>query len=224
MARSKKTSPKKKAPLKASTKRPAKKAASSKKEDGKLQLNFTNSLKNLKSFWDKQVIDLKKQIDTLKQKTNKASINSKRTKTATTTASQEKLKALREKLTAAKASASKYAAMSKMITQFERDWAKNPIDAKAKSLSTQNTNTKEEASEIKIAMEPKPKYKDKKSEMAAPLLMEDEDVNRFDETALEEEMDEDLEDIFMPQDDLSEFEVIEDFNTDLDEDNYDDYS
>lgn len=232
MTKPKKTNAKKvntkKTSVKTTPKSSAKKAAIKKKgENVKLHHNFINSLKNLETFWDKQVINLKKQIETLRAKQEKISLKQKATKASRgnkkNDVTQQELTLLRDKLAEAKSSANKYAAMSKMIVQFEREWGNKPSETKSKASSTKNKKNIKNNVQPNTEFEPKSTLKDKKSDIPPPLIA-DEEIDRLDEVALNEEIDEDLEDIFMPQDDLSEFEVIEDFNTDLDEDTYDDYS
>lgn len=196
---------KKKASKTTQAKRPAKKVAASQTEERKLHQDFTNSLKMLVNYWDKQAVRLKKQLDTLRAKQAKALEKPK----AKSKSVEEQLKAelelaqLHQTHDHATSQANKYAALSNMIAQFEQGWAhhgeaKNKFAASPSSLP-------QEAENMRLADE----------------SAQDEEV--FEEE-YEAEADEDLEDIFMPQDDLSEFEVIEDFNSDIDEDNYDEYS
>jgi hypothetical protein len=227
MARPKKASPKKSSAA-AVTKRPAKKPvkktvktvvkAKKHAEDAALNKRLIESLVNLEKYWSKKVVTLKKQLGSLQAKHDKAS--KKGTKSAKDTNAhkqrQEAITSLKQELASAKLATNKYIALSKKIEQFEREWLKTLADdAKAKA-------------------EPKPQKKksrqaDKQSEKiiksrVSPTMMPyfEPETDQAIEPAEEEK--DDLEDIFMPQDEVSEFEVIEDFSVAEEDDLYDDYN
>ncbi|MBI2792778.1 MAG: hypothetical protein HYX61_12535 [Gammaproteobacteria bacterium] len=224
MARAPKASPKKSSP-KASTKspvkKPVKKVVKAKKvaEDAALNQRFIESLVSLEKYWSKKVVSLKKQLESLQAKHEKAS--KKGGKSAKSTPAyqqrQDEIALLKQELASAKLAASKFTALSKKIEQFEREWLKKLSDdakAKAAPAAEKKKSTKTDKQSEKI-------LKNKIAETAMPHF-EPEAIEAM-ESADTEEMD-DLEDIFMPQDDISEFEVIEDFSVAEEDDLYDDYN
>lgn len=227
MARALKASPKKSSP-KASTKSPAKKPAKkvvkAKKvaEDAALNQRFIESLVSLEKYWSKKVVTLKKQLESLQTKHEKASKKGGKLAKNTPAYQQrlDEIALLKQELTSAKLATSKFTALSKKIEQFEREWLKKLADdAKAKVAKAAPTPEKKKSS--KTDKQSEKILKNKITQTAMPDF-ESEAVEAI-ESADVEEMD-DLEDIFMPQDDISEFEVIEDFSVAEEDDLYDDYN
>jgi hypothetical protein len=231
MARPKKASPKKSSP-KAVAKRPPKKpvkklpkkavktVAKAKKhtEDAILHQRFIESLVNLEKYWSKKVATLKKQLESLQTKHDKAS--KKEAKTAKSELArkqrQEEIAACKQDLANAKLCSNKFTMLSKTIEQFERDCLKNLSDeakTKAEPKAQKKKSTKIDKQSEKI-------LKNKVPQTTMPDFVPD---TTHAIEPVEEEM-EDLEDIFMPQDDISEFEVIEDFSVAEEDDLYDDYN
>lgn len=137
MPRAKKASPKK------SMKNAANKSHSKKKlhkEDASLHQAFTNSLTALENFWSKRSATLKKQLDALRAKQEKMNLKRKAAKAKSDSANKTQLKKQatdtiqmelaqsREALAYAKLNSSKYAALSKLIDQHDKDWQKKLAD------------------------------------------------------------------------------------------------
>lgn len=124
-----------------------KKSSKPKQIDAKLQDAFRDSLAKLETFWAKKTTDLKKQIETLRSQSDKAALKQKanknkqvQSKTATKTQLQQAslhqdLIKARESLAQAKLATRKYANLTKLITQFERDWQKESAESPKNSAS-----------------------------------------------------------------------------------------
>lgn len=133
---------------------PPKKSPKPKQIDAKLQDAFHDSLAKLETFWAKKSADLKKQVETLRSQSDKAALKQKanknkavQSKTASKTQLQraslhEDLIEARESLAQAKLTARKYANLSKLITQFERDWRKESAESRKKSVSSVEKTSK----------------------------------------------------------------------------------
>lgn len=127
-----------------------------KQEDASLHQNFIKSLDKLEAFWQKNTATLKKQVSQIQIKitasrqkqpktTAAKSVNKKQIEknSAKLSALQEELAVASNKLTLAKKYAKKYADLSKMITQFERQWLKELASSAFPSLKTSAKNTPE---------------------------------------------------------------------------------
>ncbi len=211
------TAPKPKAAIKRikeATKSPAKKPSTKKgvSEDVTLYQNFIASLGKLETYWKKEVIALKKQLDTLTHKHEKALSKGNKSNSAKKDLElkemQEMIENIRDALTIAELTASKYYTLSKHIDQFEKEWLQDaqPLE----TAKPQPTSVDVYKRDHKL-----------KNESHAPLADAIQHWEEVDEVE-EEEIVDDLEDIFMPQDELSEFEVIEDFSVTTDEDLFND--
>lgn len=149
----------KKAPPPKASKIPAKKKSAKVQIDAKLRQSFLASLANLETFWAKKSAALKKEVDVLRNKSDKTS--SKGRKSAPLTKAQlrqaallqESLTKAKEDLAQAKSASSKYTSLNKLISQFERDWEKTsePSNKKAKT----STKTAKDAKATKTTKEAK---------------------------------------------------------------------
>lgn len=229
MAKTKKASPKKALTKKASakkttpkkaiiknTKKPAppkavKKNTPSKKksEDIILQQTFMDSLAKLEKYWAKKVNTLSKELNALVAKEKKA-LSAKNSNHANQVKKHQQLaiavNAKRDELAQATLASDKFSTLSKKIAQFEKEWLQQL------NQHTDNFHEEENSPADHGAYTHKTTHQSKQKTYQP----------KWDATQeTEEEVTDDLEDIFMPQDDLSEFEVIEDFSATHDEDMYD---
>ncbi|MBS0288982.1 MAG: hypothetical protein JSS07_02945 [Proteobacteria bacterium] len=182
--------------------------AKSKSEATILNQQFENSLDKLISYWEKQVKLLTKQLNSHQTKLEKSLSKQKSNPSAKQLEKQkmmqDEMDNAHQALVSATQGATKFTALRTHIAQFESEWLAqiaDPVEDDADTLSTNNHHINT-------------------SKHNKPLTQQQEKRDWEEESA--EEMVEELEDIFMPQEDLSEFEVTEDFSVTSDEDLFED--
>ncbi len=211
-AKSKAPKAKQKAPAKKANKVKAaqpKKASKAKSEDVILHQDFMNSLIKLENYWVKRATLAEKELTSLINKQQKAL--SAKTPKQIEKAKQfdDEIAAKREAHVIASNEAHKFASLKDNIEQFEAQWSKqnqvleDEIEEEAEQIVYKQEAASKEAFKTPIRHTPK--------EIIEEEWVENENI--------EEESD-DLDDIFMPQDDLSEFEVIEDYSVTSEDDLY----
>ncbi len=184
------------------------KASNTKPPKGKspeslLEQNFLDSLAKLESFWSKKVTTLKKECDTLVGKHKKGTQGKPTPKQAEKLNSLEKEIALKQDaLDEASFAAAKFSALSQKMNAFENEWL-NQLNVQTSTNSAISQAPASHAQKMDFLPHGISKITDVEN-----MNHDWEDEPESDA----EEATDDLEDIFMPQDDLSEFEVIEDFS------------
>ncbi|MBS0286428.1 MAG: hypothetical protein JSR17_03980 [Proteobacteria bacterium] len=198
-----------------SAKKTAKKKAPSakKSEDVILQQTFMDSLAKLENYWSKKVNTLSKELNALIAKEQKA-MSAKNSNHANQVKKHQQLAiavvAKRDELLHATLAADKFSALGKKIAQFEKEWLQQ-LNQHAPDAHAADDHGAHEDHTSSHA------HKNHAKKTKPETFVQEWDQGQENE----EEITDDLEDIFMPQDDLSEFEVIEDFSVTHDDDIYD---
>lgn len=176
-----------------------------------LQQGFTDSLIKLENYWSKYATTLKRELDALVNKHKKETQKKQSPKQAEKLNLLEKeIASKQDALDEASFAAAKFVALSNKIAEFENEWLAQLTD---NAVVTPTPSAPAAKSKTNL----KPKGLAKLSDDLQTIAKEWDDEQEPDE-ALED----DLDDIFMPQDDLSEFEVIEDFSVTNEDDIYED--